>query len=94
VDKDKRKKRPFITPLIEIVSVRDRPLNITDSIKELQQERTIILNRIREKDESAQGDVFRLENIARQMVYLYRAKALAEAKRKKRLAARKKKSRK
>ncbi len=94
VDKSKRKKRPLITPIIEIVSVRDKPLNTTDSIKELQLERTVILNRIREKNESAQGDVFRLENIARQMVYLYRAKALAEAKRKKRLAARKNISRK
>jgi hypothetical protein len=91
VDKDKRRKRVAVKQLLQIVAIRKKPLGMAASIKELQTERSQIINRLREKDKTLQGDIYRLETISRQLYNLYRSRKLAEAKRKKRLAARSKK---
>ena len=87
-DKEKKRKRIFVKRIVQIVSVRNKPLNMESSIRELQTERSQIIIRLREKDETIQGDIARLETISRQLYSLYRSRKLSEAKRKKRLAVR------
>ncbi|MCF6177715.1 MAG: glycosyltransferase family 39 protein [Victivallaceae bacterium] len=94
VDKAKKTTRILVKQLIQIVAVRKKPLNVEASIKTLRAERSLIIRRIREKDETIQGDIYRLETISRQLVGLYRAKRIAEGRRKKRLAAKNKKRKK
>ena len=89
VDKAKKTTRMLIKQLVQIVAVRKKVLNTEASIKTLRAERSLIIRRLREKDETIQGDIYRLETIARQLVSLYRSKRLAEARRKKHLAAKK-----
>ncbi len=94
VDKAKKTTRVFVKQLVQIIAVRKKPLNMEASIKTLQAERGQIIRRLREKDETIQGDIYRLETISRQLMGLYRSKRIAENRRKKRLAAKHKKRKK
>jgi Dolichyl-phosphate-mannose-protein mannosyltransferase len=72
VEKDK-KKRIIVKELMQIVAIREKPLNLDASIKELKVERNEIIRRLREKNEAIQGDIYRLETISRQLSNLQRA---------------------
>ncbi len=82
VDKPPKKKRVTVKPLIQIIAVRKKPLNLPASIKDLRMERSQIIRQFREEDESLLGDVYRLETISRQLYSLQRARRVREAKKK------------
>ena len=82
VDKAKKKKRINSRQLLQITAVREKPLNITATIKDLQTERNLIIKRLREKDEALQGDIYRLEAISRQTYSMQRALQIRNKRRK------------